>query len=196
MLSLKNIEVELRALVPNIEEFKKVLEKKDIKVLRKVYLYDIYYCAKNINKLEEVEMNNVGSYSLRLRKIKEDEKKEKVYLNTKTITKKGDHNAWEEHETQVSDFNEIQEILKMIGFKDFFKLEKNRFYYKYKDLNIFLDNINDFGACIEVEKIVAKGNEDNAKLNIKKFLNSIGINKKDIVAKSVTNLVMKARAFK
>lgn len=196
MLNLKNIEVELRSLVSDIEEIKKNLEKKGIKNLRKVYLYDIYYCAKNINKLKEVEMNNIGSYSLRLRKMKEGDKREKIYLNTKTITKKGDHNAWEEHETQVSNFNEMQEILKMIGFKYFFKLEKNRFYYKYKDLNIFLDEINDFGACIEVEKIVAKGNEDNAKLNIKNFLNSIGIKKKDIVAKSVTSLVMKARAFK
>ncbi len=196
MATKKNIEVELRALVSNIDELRNKLNGKRIRFCKEIFLHDIYFCPKNINSLIGVEMNKVGSYSLRLRKNKNKSGKENIYLNTKTITKKGDHNAWEEHETKLDDFREMKEILKQIGFKSFFELKKNRYHYKYKDLNIFLDDIKDFGACIEIEKIVFKGNEDKAKLSIIAFLKTIGVEKSKIVTKSVTNLVMKSRAFK
>lgn len=196
MINNKNIEVEIRALVPDFENLRQELLAKKAKYHGESYLHDIYFCPEAVKSLEEVEMNQIGSYSLRLRKEKNENGEISLYLNTKTITNHGDHNAWEEHEVTLNDFEEMTEILKNIGFKSFFELEKVRFHYQVLDLGVFLDDIKDFGACIELEKIVSPGEESEAKATIINFLQSIGINEKQLVPKSVTNLVMKARAFK
>jgi predicted adenylyl cyclase CyaB len=196
MQNHQNIEVEIRALVPDFEDLRKRLLAKEAKYHGESYLHDIYFCPQTVNSLKEVEMDQVGSYSLRLRKEKNENDDIRFYLNTKTITNHGDHNAWEEHEVVLSDFEEMTEILKNIGFKPFFELEKSRFHYQYSDFNIFLDDIKNFGTCIELEKIVSPGEETKAKADILDFLKSIGIDEKQLVPKSVTNMVMKARAFK
>lgn len=192
----KNIEVEIRALVPNFVHLKKTLLKNGATYHDKCSIHDIYFCPKNISTLKDVEMNEVGSYSLRLRKEKKEKNNYYFYLNTKTITNHGDHNAWEEHEISVNNFKETIDIIKNIGFKSFFELQKTRFHYKYSNLSIFLENIKDFGTCIELEKIVRAGEESKAKQEILNFLKLIGITDKQLVAKSVTNMVMKKRAFK
>lgn len=196
MQNYQNIEVEIRALVPNFEDVLQQLVARKAEYHGESYLHDIYFCPQAVNSLEEVEMNQVGSYSLRLRKEKNEQGDIRLYLNTKTITSHGDHNAWEEHEVSVDSFEEMAEILKNIGFKSFFKLEKKRFHYQFEDLGIFLDDIKDFGACIELEKIVSSGEEREAKNKILIFLKSLGISEKQLVPKSVTNIVMKERAFK
>ena len=196
MENKKNIEVEMRALVKDFASLRENILAKEAKFCGESYLRDIYFCPQNISKLEDVEMNQVGSYSLRLRKAKNESGDFHILLNTKTITNHGDHNAWEEHEIVLSDFEEMVDILKTIGFKSFFELEKTRFHYECGGLGVFLDDIKDFGACIELEKIVSVGEENEAKQEIIKFLESIGIEENKIVPKSVTNIVMKERAFK
>lgn len=190
-----HIEVEIRALVKNLDLIKSKIENLGGEYLGFSSLHDIYFCNNNITTVEKAEMHEVGSYSLRLRKYSKDDKTS-INLNTKTITKKGDHNAWEEHETDVLDFNEAAKILLTTEFKPFFELQKTRYEYKLKELNVFLDDIKDFGACIEVEIITHPGDETNAKDKIINFLAGLGITKDDVVPKSVTNLVMKERAFK
>lgn len=195
MLKSKNIEVEIRALIPNFDNLSKKLLNLGADYCGVFELHDIYFCPQAVNTLEEVEMNKVGSYSLRIRKESKEGGEVKTYLNTKTITNHGDHNAWEEHEVAVNDFKEMQSILLNIGFKSFFELKKKRFQYKISDLNVFLDDISDFGACIEIEKIVLAGEEKGTKKDILKFLASLGISEEQIVTKSVTNMVMKERVF-
>lgn len=196
MENRKNIEVEIRALVKDFGLLRENIIAKGAKFCGESYLLDIYFCPQNIFKLEDVEMNQIGSYSLRLRKMKNESGDFHILLNTKTITNHGDHNAWEEHETALNDFEEMLDILKTIGFKSFFELEKTRFHYECGGLGIFLDDIENFGACIELEKMVSVGEESAAKQEIVKFLESIGINENQILPKSVTNIVMKERAFK
>ncbi len=190
-----NIEVELRALVKDPDVVKNNIEKSGAKFIGLSSLHDIYFCSKPISSVEEAEMNEVGSYSLRLRKYSKDKVKS-ITLNTKTITKKGDHNAWEEHETEVEDFSETAKILLMTEFKPFFELKKTRYEYKLDNLGIFVEDIEDFGGAIEVEILTTPGTEDVAKEKIFKFLDKIGVPKESVVPKSVTNIVMKQRAFK
>ena len=190
-----NIEVELRALVKDTDVVKKNIERSGANFIALSALHDIYFCNKPITSIEEVEMNEVGSYSLRLRKCSKDKVKS-TPLNTKTIIKKGDHNAWEEHETEVEDFSETAKILLMTEFKPFFELKKTRFEYKMGNLGIFVEDIEDFGGAIEVEILTKLGTENAAKEKIFEFLAKIGVPKESVVPKSVTNIVMKQRAFK
>lgn len=190
-----NIEVELRALVKNPVITRKNIEKSGAKYIGSSTLHDIYFCSKPISSAEEAEMDEVGSYSLRLRKYSKNNAKS-ITLNTKTITKKGDHNAWEEHETEVKDFSETAKILLTTEFKPFFELKKTRYEYKLGNLGIFVEDIEDFGGALEIEILTTLGTEEKAKNKILEFLAKIGVPKESVVPKSVTNIVMKQRAFK
>lgn len=193
----KNIEVEIRAYLDDITNFKNHIEKHGAELISSLYVDDIYFCKKKAKTIEDVEMNEVGSYSLRLRKIKHGTAQEVYSVNTKTITNHGDHNAWEEHETEVSNFSETARIFNTMEFKPFFKLEKERFVYKFNNMEICVEDIIDFGGAVEIEIMCSHNNEAiEAKEKIKAFLRKCGIIDANIVPKSITNILMKERAFK
>jgi len=192
----KNIEVEIRARLDNIAEFKETLDRTGAQQASSLYICDVYFCVETATRVENVEMDEVGSYSLRLRKSKKDGENEHITINTKTITNHGDHNAWEEHEIKVNDFLEAAKILNTTEFKPFFMLEKTRFTYRLDDMEICVEDITDFGGAVEIEIMISRGQEDNAKRKIRDFLMRCGVSKEKIVPKSITNIIMKERAFK
>lgn len=191
----KNIEVELRALVEDPKELQEKLTQKGAEYLSSSYLKDVYFCDKQAISVADVEMDEVGSYSLRLRVARKDDT-ETVSLNTKTITTAGDHHAWEEHEVSINNFREAALILSTTEFKPFFELEKHRHTYHYNDMEILVEEITDFGGAIEVEIMCAPGGEEASKVRIRNFLiDELGLDESEIVPKSVTNIIMKQRAF-
>lgn len=193
----KNIEVEIRAHLGDTKSFKKNIKKLGAKPVTSLYICDIYFCKKTAKKVEDIEMDEVGSYSLRLRKLKKGATKEKFTINTKTITNYGDHNAWEEHEVEVSNFSEPAKIFTATEFKPFLKLEKERFIYTLDNMEICVENIVDFGGAVEIEIMCSNSEEViEAKQKIKNFLNKCGMDNTSIVSKSITNIIMKERAFK
>lgn len=195
-MSTQNIEVEIRALISNISKLRTILEEKGAEYQGESFLHDIYFCRKNQNSISEVEMHEVGSYSLRLRKSRNATGLEKITLNSKTITSEGDHNAWEEHEAEIDNFKETALLLYQTEFKPFFELKKIRYTYFLDDKKVFIEKIEDYGDCIEIEIMTSQGKEVAAKEKILSFLEILGVNKSNIVPKSVTNLIMKERAFK
>jgi predicted adenylyl cyclase CyaB len=188
-------EVELRVLIKDDSGLKERLEKQGCFFISSNTIHDIYFCNRSFTRIEQAEMHEVGSYSLRIRKYF-DKKGTICSLNTKIITKIGDHHAWEEHETEIENFEETAKILSATEFKPFFELKKTRSEYKYKNLGIFMEDIEDFGKGIEIEILTTPGNEETAKEEIYSFLESIDIPRSAIVPKSITNIVMKERAFK
>ena len=191
----KTIEVELRALVKDLEIIRNNITKSGAKYIGSSTIHDIYFCEKTISTLKGVEMFDVGSYCLRLRRYSKGKIKS-ITLNTKTITKQGDHHAWEEHETEVGDFSEAAKILQTTEFKPFLEIKKTRHEYKLENLGIFLEEIEDFGGALEIEILTTPGLEETSKEKIMEYLEKIGVSKEEVVPKSVTNIVMKQRAFK
>jgi predicted adenylyl cyclase CyaB len=192
----KNIEVEIRTRLDDIDSFRNTLKECGAEFTMSVYICDVYFCNRAATKVGDVEMDAVGSYSLRLRRTKKGDEKEHVTLNTKIITNHGDHNAWEEHEIEVSDFPEAAKILNTTEFKPFFKLEKTRHIYRFDDMEVCVEDISDFGGAVEVEIMCAPGDEARAKEKIRDFLRQCNIGEDKIVPKSITNIIMKERAFK
>ncbi len=193
---VKNIEVEIRARLSDADSFKGILKSHGAIFTVSTFIHDIYFCDSSATKVEDVEMDAVGSYSLRLRTTRKNEEKDIVTLNTKTITTQGDHNAWEEHEVEVENFTEVAKMMKIIGFKPFFELEKTRYSYRLGEMDVCVEDIVDFGGAVEVEIMCAKGDENQAKEKIKEFLRQCSLDEKSIVPKSITNIIMKERAFK
>lgn len=192
----KNHEVEYRALLTRdiyLDLLEKGKKKHSLKINNPIVIEDSYYCLKGVKNFKEVEMDKVGSYSFRLRKEVKNNK-EVSKLNTKIITTFGDHNAWREHETDVSSHDECDKILQSIGFKRFFTFKKKRHSYYVNDILVCLEDIEGFGPIIEVEIITTKEKEKEAKEKLLTFLKIHNIQKDKIVKKSVTNMLMKKNA--
>lgn len=187
-------EVEIRALLDAAQKSKleHLLSERDAQIGEKMHIIDKYLCQNSVDSFEKIEMNQVGSFSLRIRK-QTIGSQTSMEVNTKTITSEDDHNAWEEHEVSVSSFEETVAIFQTIGFKPFFTLEKERATYHLADMTVCLEDIVDFGPVIEVEIMAQKSQSDQTKQQIKNFLAGIGVSEEKIVAKSVTNMLMRER---
>lgn len=184
-------EVELRALISR-EEFdaigRKLIElgaKTD--VTEKVE--DTYFCSKEISSFDALEMDDVGSYSLRLRKDSKGSN-----LNIKVITQSGDHNSWEEHEIAVDSYEQANTILELIGFKSFITIIKARQVYTLNGIRVFLEDIEDFGTALEAEIVTTKDEGEYAKKRIKDLLGQLDISSDRIVPKSISNIIMRQKA--
>lgn len=191
----QNQEVEIRALLTDEQRnnLESVLSERGAELEEKMYIVDMYLCPMSVLSFQDIEMHKVGSFSLRIRE-QTSNGKTKIEVNTKMITSEGDHNAWEEHEVAVSSFEEAVAIFQTIGFKTYFTLEKDRATYKLENMNICLEDIVDFGPVIEVEVMSSKSKSQQAKQQIRAFLGSISVSDEQIVAKSVTNMLMRERA--
>ncbi len=159
-----------------------------------VNINDIYFCKNDAKSFSEIEMKEVGSFSLRLREQSEEGKPKETMMNVKVITKQNDHNSWEEHEILVGSVDEANAILKAIGFKPFCTIKKKRLTYRLEGVSIALENIEDFGPGIEVEIMTTKDKEDLAKSKIDEVFSKIEIESSKIVEKSITNIIMHEKA--
>lgn len=187
-----NHEVEVRFLVKDKHStnlMRKILEA-GFKFVHEEKLKDLYFCDNKIKKFAQVEMDEIGSYSLRLRNRKFREK-ETNELNIKVITKKSDHNAWDEHEVEVSSLEEMKKILERIGYKIFFTLTKRRRVFKKGDCSILVEDINNLGLAVEIEIVTKLEKADETKQRIFDLMESLGYDKSQKVPKSITNLLMK-----
>jgi len=190
----KTREVEFRALLTQ-EIFDTMLRKATETKLdvTHVTMEDAYFCPSLVKEFKEIEMDHPGSYSLRLRR-EINEGVEHSSLNTKIIVNAGDHNAWREHETEVSSYENTKKIIEAIGFKSFFILKKDRYSFENQGVHVCLENIFDFQPVIEVEIMTTDNDVDIAKEHLIAYLENNGIKKEMIVPKSITNILMKQKA--
>lgn len=189
-------EVEYRALI-TLEVFEKLINKGKNEFPESfkgpLIIHDAYFCQKNIKDFHEVEMDKIGSYSLRLRREIKNETTT-ITINTKTIRNEGDHNAWLENEVNISSFEECKKILETIGFKIFFELKKNRFSFQDGEISVCLEDIDGFRPAIEVEIITSPDKTIEAKNKLLDYFFKNQIEKKAIVEKSITNFLMRKKA--
>jgi predicted adenylyl cyclase CyaB len=184
-------EVEIRARLTKDQQnsLPEKLKRMGAKLKSYSSLTDTYFCPKSVKKFSEIEMDKVGSYSLRIRN-QNHQIDNNAELNVKVINKKGDHNSWGEHEIKFDSLTDAEAILDTIGFKPYFKIVKDRTKYIYKEFTIELENIKDFDTIIEVELLVDEAEDVQAKLKIQKLLEDFGINNSQLFPKSVTNYLM------
>lgn len=189
----KNREIEIRAILEEVQAMTilKQLEDGEGDYLGEEIITDLYFCKNEVKELSEVEMNEVGSYSLRLRE-KEKNGVKNTDLNIKVITNYRDHGVLDEHETAIGSLEETYMILKTIGLKPFFRLKKKRksFYIKAQNMTVNLEYIDGFGIAIEIEIITSQENADSAKQIIQSYLSKVGVMEEQIVPQSITKIIM------
>lgn len=188
------MEIEIRAFIKDIKETKKkIIELGALDETNK-HIVDYWFCKKDATKFEDVQQHKPGSYGLRIRKQKEDDNE--IYeLNCKTLESLGDHNAFNEYETKIEDFEQTKKLLECIGFKVFCVVDKKRTHYSYKNCTINVEDIKEFRPAIELEIISNENIEENKSI-LTEILKELGIKDEDIIEKSITRLYMKEFSFK
>lgn len=185
------MEIERRAFVDSFSELRQKLVELGFEKEEEKEIVDRYFCREDVDSVEGVAMDEPGSYGLRTRKTPEMKE-----LNCKVIENHGDHNAFIEHETHVSDIGETRQILEAVGFKQFVKIDKTREIYRHEDeqAEVNIEDIKNFPPVIELETI-ADENVEEKKQRQMELLDEIGIEEDDIIEKSITLLYIQENAF-
>jgi len=189
-------EVEIRATLEEVQykKIKSMILAEGAKELGKEVLIDDYWCRKDAKSFEDIRMDAIGTYSLRTR-TRKTTKGQASDINVKVITTENDHNAWDEHEVEVNSQQHAKNILKALGQKVFFSLEKTRESFGFDDKTVVLEDIVNFGYVLEVEILTTKDKSDEAKKQIREYiLDTLSLNENQIVPKTVTNIMMQKYA--
>jgi predicted adenylyl cyclase CyaB len=186
-------EVEIRAKV-SFEAGEKVIKElieMGAKYSNSAQIDDMYYCPKTVKDFSETEMDEIGSYSLRLRSSSKNKGEPKFSINTKVITSFGDHSAWDEFESEVTSLEQMAHILDTLSFKKFFEISKKRESYEIDDIKMEIEEVKDFGYVIEAEIMVEASESAKAKQRILDLFDKLKIARADIFPKSATNYLMR-----
>jgi adenylate cyclase class 2 len=81
-----------------------------------------------------------------------------------------------ERETEITDPEEFKEALILMGYRKAVEVRKVRVKTKYKNYEICLDNVEDLGYFVEVEKIVDTGDSELIQNELLEFLKTLGLN--------------------
>ena len=169
MDNLKHIEVELKFPLSDYESLISKLNSLAKSEKREDYQKDTYYIPHHRNFLDKKPI----SEWLRLR-----ESKKGFSLNYKHWHNEDGKNttSCDEFQTSITDIFALEKILESLNFKKIIVVEKTRNTWRYKDVEIAIDNVTNLGHYIELE---AKGNFktiDDAKNHLYSILNELNAN--------------------
>lgn len=171
-------EVEVKARIDDIDKIMKSLEElgcdfsEQLEQKDKIFLH---------NSIEFPDIKK-GTVILRIR-----DSNGKCILNLKKQLGNEMDNI--EQETEISDSEAGEEILKHLGFHEVVQVNKIRQECKYRDMTICVDEVENLGSFIEVEKLTDE--KDSAKLQkeLFKFLETLGIKKEYQVFQGYDTLI-------
>ena len=163
-------EIEIKARVKNKNHVLKLISQENINLSLPIKQHDVVYAVPGVKD------NAPGSVWLRLR-TENDQK-------TIFTLKKQHRGSLDsiEHETEVSNRDEMEKIISTLGFTLYSDLTKTRQKAKFNDIEICIDEVQDLGTFIEVEKLTDQ-DADGLVIEVElwKVLESFGINKSDQV---------------
>ncbi|MGE5540661.1 MAG: class IV adenylate cyclase [Bacillota bacterium] len=89
-----------------------------------------------------------------------------------------------EHELKVDSRPELEAMLELLGFKAALHITKERRMGHYGDREVCLDDVDDLGSFIEVERLIGHDEEvEPVRQELISFLESLGVPAEDVGAK-------------
>ena len=173
-------EVEVKARIKNLEELKENLNRLKVIFSEPLMQHDKIYFP------EGMTFGNikVGIPCMRLR----DSNGIYTWNMKKAVSSELDNI---EHETEIDNPEEADRIIKLLGFHEEIKVSKARIKCNYKDYEICIDEVEDLGNFIEVEKLIQDDDKTDNKIiedEMINFLESLNIKKEDRVLKGYDTL--------
>lgn len=164
-------EIEIKAKLKDKMSVMKKLESFGCEFEPEVTQEDVVY-VENTGSLETFLANKAF---LRLR-VRDGKKvlftvKKRTKINLEAI----------EHEVEVSSKDEMEKALLLMGYKEAVRVNKTRIITHYDSCEICIDNVENLGVYIEMEKLTPDGDAEKIQEELFKFFEKIGISRDDRV---------------
>lgn len=145
--------------------------------------------VKNVGPMDAFLANDVF---LRIR-IQNDEKVIMTAKKSKALS--GDASLVKrEHEVVVDSVEEARGILDMLGLKEAVRAVKKRQTTEHAGYEICIDEVEDLGSFIELEKIGEKEDAERIQKEMLEFLATLGVSAEDKVSKGYDILILEKNA--
>lgn len=167
------MEIEIRARIKNVSEFRKKLRKVGAKYIKKALLSDYYF--GNIGLYQKLGK----SFLIRIR-----QESGKVILCHKSPTE--ENGVYIEYEQQLQDIDTALSIFNNSGLDNVINIRKVREIYKLNNYTILIDKVEDRGCFVEIEQI----SDTPKKKDMENILTQLGIDKVDIEHKGYITLFL------
>ncbi|MEY2672092.1 MAG: hypothetical protein RL687_509 [Candidatus Parcubacteria bacterium] len=129
------------------------------------------------NGVEFTGGNIIGQNVLRIRTEEKNGNKKSMFALKYSASEALDKI---EKEFEITDTDQMHEVILMLGHYLFIEIKKHRMTGKYKDYEICIDEVEDLGSFIEVEKIVEEDVAgDQILIELDEFLNNLNIDQSD-----------------
>lgn len=173
-------EIEIKARLKNPEEVIEKLKSLGCVFEDPITQRDVVY-AENVGTLEIFRANKVF---LRIR----------VKNNSKilfTLKKRGVNDLDSlEHEVEISSKEEMEQIIALIGYREAVQVNKIRTITHYNGCEICIDDVENLGTFIEMEKLTESGDSEKIQEELFKFFESLGISRTDRAVSGYDILMM------
>ena len=168
-LNMREIEIKLK--IKNIEELKSKLKEKGCILSEPISQHDVIYSLKSGK--EEFESAKEGDVIIRIRYLKD-----KAQLNLKQQRSGEMDNL--EYETEVKDPKETHNILTVLGWAPVVEVKKMRRKGKLAEYEICLDEVDQLGTFVELEKMTDDDiNPENVRNELFAELESLGLSREN-----------------
>lgn len=173
-------EIEVKAKLENRQEVIEKLKNLGCVFDEPVIQKDVVY-VKNIGSLETFKANDIF---LRIRTTNNS----KIFF---TVKKRmvNDLDALE-YETEISSKEEMESALLLMGYKAAVWINKSRLTTHYQNCEIDIDEVDNLGEFIEIEKLAEDGNSEQIQDGLFNILISLGIKPKNRVAHGYDILIL------
>ena len=172
-------EIEVKARAGNLSELASKLESLGFVVSEPIAQRDAIFVDSNYGQFDQFQPDK---NLLRIR-----ESGEKFVFTIKQP--KANQLDSIEHETEIANAEEMKEALILMGFHEAVRVNKTRRKTRYNDWEICLDEVEDLGSFIEVEKIADDENVEKVQAELFAFLEALGVKKEDRVHDGYDTLV-------
>lgn len=140
--------------------------------------------SRNVGTLEEFIADGL---TLRIR-VKNGKK---IFFTLKK--REGNYLEATEHEVEISSREEMEKALLVMGYKEVVRVNKTRIITYYKGDEICLDEVENLGSFMEMERLTKEGDAKKIQEELFKFFESLGISRADRVLLSYDILVMQKK---
>ncbi len=162
------MEIEVKVRLKDLESIKKRLLEKGAVFGEPVVQEDMYFKEPGF---DPNRIQGPGDIIVRVRR--EDGKS---ILTLKALTEI--LGAWKEHETEIANPEEMENILKTAGFVNAFNINKSRAVGELGEFELCVDDVKELGKYMEVSVISEE--KEKTRNRIIAFLKELGFEEKDI----------------
>lgn len=172
-------EIEVKAKASNLQDIVEELESKGCSISDRITQKDYVFISSDVS----YDDMKFGDIFLRVR-----ETPKASYFTLKQMQKNELDNT--EEETEISDPESMRKALEVMGYNLAVKVFKKRRTTTYDGLEICLDEVEDLGSFIEVEKITDDSEDaEEVQNQLLVFLEQFGVNKEDRVLNGYDTLI-------